>query len=88
MLASIREAEATFRVETVMAWLLLTHSAARYSSDQLGWTTAVLPQKQATEQVQALPIKPALGSTHQQHEAMPNENIFKMQAICWGTELT
>lgn len=63
--ASVREAEATFKVETVMAWLLLTHSAARYSSDLLDWTAAVLPQKQATEQVQALLIKLALGSTHQ-----------------------
>jgi len=65
MLAGLREAEATFKAETVTARLLLTHSVVRCSSDQLDRTRALLPQKQATEQVQALLIKLAPGPTHQ-----------------------
>lgn len=78
----MRGAEATLKVEAVTAWLLLTHSAARCCSGQLKGTTAALPQKQDTEPVQALLIRLAPGSTHQEHEAMPGGNIFKMQAIC------
>lgn len=82
MFASIREAEAAFHAVST-TFHGMTYSAERYS-DKLDWTTAALPQKQATEQAQALlPI----GSTHQRCEAMPNENVFKMQAICWGQNL-